>query len=107
MQDQLEANENFAKISQADDIVGLLKLIKVLSHQFAVNRSLEESLDDATLKMMLYQQGEDESVADNIKNMKNLCQVLVHYGGWFIDNTKLIEAVKKKDTDEGAQVKSD
>ena len=56
---------------------------------------------------MLCQQGEDDSVADHIKNVKNLCQVLEHYGGWFIDDTKLIEAAKKKDIDEGAKVKSD
>ena len=107
MKDQLEANEGYAKISKADDVVGLLKLIKVLSHQFAVNRSLEESLDDATLKMMAYQQGEDDSVADHIRNIKNLCNMLEHYGGWLIDDEKLIEVAKKKDRDENVAPKSD
>ena len=65
MKDQLEANKKFTKISKGEDVVGLLKLIKVLSHQFAVNRSLEELLNVETFKMMAYQQGEDDSVADH------------------------------------------
>ena len=67
MKDQLEAHQDFSKIAKADDVVGLLKLVKVLSHQFAVNRSLEESLDDAILRMMTYQQGDEDTVADHIK----------------------------------------
>ena len=107
MQDQLESNEEYTKIFKADDLVGLLKVIKVLSHQFAVNRSSEESLDNATLKMIAYQQGDDDLVADHIKNIKNLCNMLEYYGGWFVDNRKLIDAARKKDKDEGTAIKSD
>ena len=106
MKDQVEANAGYAEIKKKDDLVGLLKLVKILSHQFAVNRSLEESLDDATLQMMLYQQGDDVSVSEHIRNVKNLCQVLEHYGGWFLNDKVLIKAERKKDQEKKRTTKS-
>ena len=39
--------------------------------------------------------------------MKDVCQVLEHYGGWFVDDAKLIKAANDKDKKEGAKVKTD
>ena len=84
MKDELESNKKYEAISKNDDLVGLLKLIKVTSHQFTTNRSLEECLDEATVKIMTYQQGDHECVSDHIKNIRNMCQVLQHYRGWLL-----------------------
>ena len=96
MKDELRSNKKYEEICKNDDLTGLLNLIKVTSHQFTTNRSLEECLDEATRRIMTYQQGDHESVADHIKNIRNMCEILEHYGGWFIDDQALIEAAKKK-----------
>ena len=107
MKDQLEANKKYADIKKNDDIVGLLRLVKVLSHQYAGTRTVEESIDDAVFKLMTYHQGENDSVSDHIRNIKNLCQVLEHYGGWFMNDQDLIKAEEKKDMDAGNAKKTE
>ena len=95
-------------IAKNDDVVGLLKLINILSHQYTANQSLAESIDNAVLKLMkYYQQGEEDSVSEHIKNIKDLCQVLEHYRGWFMNDQMLIDIKKKKYKDTGVTVKSD
>ena len=78
MQDRLLAEEKFAKIKKTDDVVGLLKLIKAISHQFGASRTYEEHLDEATFKMMTYHQGEHDTVAEHIRNIRNLHKVIEH-----------------------------
>ena len=83
MKDRLEMNYEYAEKAK---MTIYPKLIKTISHQFTVNRSLEESLEVAAFGIMMYHQSDHDMVASHIKNIKNLCQAMEHTGGWFIEN---------------------
>ena len=107
MQDRLESEASFPEIKKNDDLVGLLKLIKIISHQFTINNNLEEGLDEAGFKLMAYRQGEFDTVSDHIQNIKNLYHVIEYYGGSIVNEETLIKAAKKKDKEDGVSGKSE
>ena len=57
--------------------------------------------------MMTYHQGEHDTVADHIRNIRNLLKIIEHYGESMLNEETLVKRAKKRDGDEGVYGKTD
>ena len=97
MQDRLRARDEYANVSENNDVSGLLKLIKVVVHQFEIHVCLDESLWQAKYKVLTYNHGDFDTNAIHIRNIKNLLEVVEHFGGGIFDNEILAAKAKERD----------
>ena len=78
LQNKLKANPLY------DD---LKKEIKLLSNKIEENTSAYDTLHKAKSKFYRYQQSENETLADHMRNFKDLCNSIEYHGGdTFFDN---------------------
>ena len=61
--------------------MSLLTEIKALSNQLEENISSYDALHETKTKFFQYQQGEDETLADHMRNFKALCSTIDYHGG--------------------------
>ena len=101
MQDRLRARDEYANVSENNDVSGLLKLIKVVVHQFEIHVCLDESLWQAKYKVLTYNHGDFDTNAIHIRNIKNLLEVVEHFGGGIFDNEILAAKAKERDKERG------
>ena len=87
MQNKLKANPKYDTFNNASDVVTLLKEIKLLSNKIDENTSMYDALHEAKAKFYRYQQADNESLADHMRNFKDLCNSIEYHGGdTFFDN---------------------
>ena len=80
LQNKLKANPLYDDFNNSSDVVTLLKEIKLLSNKIEENTSAYNALHEAKSKLYRYQQGENKSLADHMRNFKDLCQSVEYHG---------------------------
>ena len=104
LQNKLKANKLYDQFNSTSDVVTLLKEIKLLSNKIEENTSMYDALHEAKSKFYKYQQGDNESLADHMRNFKDLCSSIEYHGGDTFFNKDMQEReiradVKDKITD--------
>ena len=88
LQNKLKANPKYDDFNNSSDVVTLLKEVKLLSNKIEENASAYDALHKAKTKLYRYQQGDNESLADHMRNFKDLCNSVEYHGGdMFFDET--------------------
>ena len=88
LQNKLKANPKYDDFNNSSDVVMLLKEIKLLSNKIEENASSYDALHEAKTKLYRYQQGDNDSLADHMRNFKDLCNSVEYHGGdTFFDET--------------------
>ena len=101
MQHKLKALKNYQKMNTSNDLVQLLKEIKILGNKIEENTSIYEALHDAKTRLFLYKQKEDESLADHVRNFKDLVGTIEHYGGDVFYDKQLAQHETDQDKEHG------
>ena len=81
MKDRLMAKKKYEKVKATNDVKELLVLVKIISNQFQVGMKVTESLMNAKQKLLSYRQGDLDTNAVHVKNIKDLYEVVEYYGG--------------------------
>ena len=58
-----------------------MKEIRIISHELKVNVSVYNTLHEAKTRLYRYFQGEEETIGNHLKNIKELISVVKHFGG--------------------------
>ena len=99
LQNKLKSNNKYNSIDDNCDVVELLKEIKLMSNKIEENTSVYDALHEAKLKLYRYQQNDDETLADRMRNFKDLCNsVEYHRADAFFDK-ELADKEKRSDED--------
>ena len=77
-------------LRQAEDVSGLLKLIKTIVYQFETHTSIYEALDEAKKNYYLYYQGPKTSNSQHVKNLQNMVEVIEYHVGSVTDDQALV-----------------
>ena len=96
LKDRLKAEEDYTEVSNANDVAKHLSMIKLLCHWHEGKRCIGESLWEAKHKFFVYRQADFESNSTHIRNVKNLYEVIEHFGG----NLFNVEALLKEEVNE-------
>ena len=106
LQNKLKSNPKYSSFDDSSDVVTVLIEIKTLSNQIEENVSSYDALHDAKAKLFRYQQGADESLADHMRNFKDLYSSIdYNVGDMFIDMT-MIEVEMREDIKKNITKKS-
>ena len=106
LQNKLKLNPKYSSFDDSSDVVTVLIEIKTLSNQIEENVSSYDALHDAKAKLFRYQQGADESLADHMRNFKDLYSSIdYNVGDMFIDMT-MIEVEMREDIKKNITKKS-
>ena len=81
LQNKLKANPQYDQFNNTSDAVTLLKEIKLLSNKIEENTSMFNTIHEAKSKLYKYQQGDNETLADHMRNFKDLCNSIGYHGG--------------------------
>ena len=106
LQDKLKTLPNFKSFDDVSNLVQLLKEIKMLNYKINDNISPYEALHDAKVKLYTYQQKYDETLAEHIRNFKDLVAVVDYYGGYQFYDKRMTEKEMEKDKEKGASLKT-
>ena len=71
LQNKLKANLQYGQFNNTINVVTLLKEIKLLSNKIEENTSVYDALHEAKSKFYKYQQGDNETLADHMRNFKD------------------------------------
>ena len=81
LQNKLKSNTKYSLFDDNNDVASLLTEIKTLSYQLEENISSWDALHEAKVRLYQYQQSNDESLADHMRNFKSLCSTVEYHGG--------------------------
>jgi hypothetical protein len=104
---KLESDTEFAKIEQTNNVVGLLDMLKVMSHSTAGVQNPYWAMQDQLRKITAINQGKYESVSKFYERFKGQADVIKEHLGKFYP-TKLAASTdnnKKKETADESQEK--
>ena len=97
LQNKLKSNPKYTSFDDNSDVVSLLTEIKTLSNQLEENVSSYDALHEAKTKLFQYQQSEDESLADHMRNFKALCSTVDYHGGDVFFDKEMVEKEIRED----------
>ena len=106
LQDKLKALPNFKSIDDSNNLVQLLKEVKMLNYKINDNISPYEALHDAKVKLYTYQQRDDETLAEHVRNFKDLVAVVDYYGGDPFYDKRMTEKEMNKDKEKGVLLRT-
>ena len=75
LQNKLKANQQYEKSNNTSDVVTLL------SNKIEENTSVYDALHEAKSKFYKYQQSDNKTLADHMRNFKDLCNSIEYHGG--------------------------
>ena len=85
----------------ANDVVQLLKEIKILSNKVEEHTSIYEALYDTKARLFSYKQKVDKSLADHVRNFKDIVGTIEHYGGNVFYNKEMVQYEMDRDKELG------
>ena len=97
LQNKLKANKNYIKFNDTSDVATLLTEIKTLSNKIEENTSIYDSLHEAKVKFYRYQQADDETLAEHMRNFKDLYHSIEYHGGDVFFDKDMIEFEMQED----------
>ena len=97
MRNRLRSQKDFEKVEDDTDVTELLKLIKIVSHEFEAHISPYDAISEAKRKMYTFKQAEGESNEAFLQQFKTLVDVLNHYGDEPMVDKSLITIEKQQD----------
>ena len=98
LQNKLKSSKHYSNFDNNSDVAALLKEIKTLSNKIEENTSIYDSLHEAKVKFYRYQQADDDTLADHMRNFKDLCQTIEYHGGDIFFDKDMIEYEVEDDT---------
>ena len=81
LQNKLKLSSNYTEFDNNSDVAALLREIKNLCSKIEENTSVYDALHESKLKFYKYQQGDDETLADHMRNFKDLMNSVEYHGG--------------------------
>ena len=97
LHNKLKTNPKYSTFDDNSDVASLLTEIKTLSNQLEENISSCDALHEAKVKLYQYQQGDDETLADHMRNFKALCSTLDYHGGDTFFDKEMVEIEIRED----------
>ena len=98
LQNKLKSSSQYTTFDTNSDVAALLKEFKTLSNKLEENTSTYDALHEAKVKFYLYQQSEDESLADHMRNFKDLISSIEYHEGDIFFDKDMMESEVKEDT---------
>jgi len=81
VRDRIEASNTWASISSTNDVIGLLKLLRISLFSGATSRHVIHSIQEAQERFHAFRQSKHMSDADYLARFKNLHDAMVSLGG--------------------------
>ena len=100
LQNKLKSRPTFVKMVDNCDVTTLFKEIKILSNKMEDNISTYDALHEAKATLFCYQQSDDETLADHMRNFKDLCNSIEYHGGDVFFDREMVKAVIRSDPTE-------
>ena len=108
LQNKLKSRPNFTTIDDTSNVADLLIEIKTLSSKIEDNTSAYDALHEAKVKLFRYQQADDESLADHMRNFKDLCNAVEYHGGdVFFDRDMVKAEIRSEPTEDISSTTND
>ena len=89
MQEKIRSRPKFHVTEEKEDVIGLLKEIKGISHQFESHENIYDSLYEAKKGLYNFRQQPQDSNSTHLRSFQNLVDVIEHYGGNIADDSAL------------------
>ena len=102
LQNKLKARNNFDQMDDSCNVATLLSEIKTLSSKIEESTSAYDALHEAKAKFFKYQQSEDETLADHMRNFKDLCNAVEYHGGDIFFDKEMVKAEVRGDSTDKA-----
>ena len=103
LQNKLTGLKSYEKMDLSNDVVKLLKEIKILGNKVEDKASEYEALFDAKRQLFRYQQKEDESLADHLRNFNDIVHMIEHYGGDIFYDKDMARMEADRDKEKGVK----
>ena len=104
MQSRCMSRDEYEEIEKNSNVVELLKMIKVCSHEMESRSYTWDALSQAKRSFYAYHQGENESNSTHVKNIKTLVSVIEHYEERAFEDPILIKSVKEEAEEAGEKI---
>ena len=105
LQNKLKSNSKYSVFDENSDVASLLTEIKSLSNQLEENVSSWDALHEAKLKLYQYQQSDEESLADHMRNFKSLCSTVEYHGGDTFFDREMVDVEIREDLKQNLKAK--
>ena len=100
LQNKIKSRPTFVKMDDNCDVATLLKDIKIISNKMEDNISTYNALHEVKAKLFCYQQLGNETLADHMRNFKNLCNSIEYNGGDVFFYREIVKAEIRSDPTE-------
>ena len=96
LQNKLNSSTKYTEFDKNSDVATLLREKKILSNKLEENTSIYDALHESKIKFYRYQQADDETFADRMRNFKDLASSVEYHGGdIFFDKDMMKHKVKE------------
>ena len=92
IQNKLKASQKYTDLDNNNHVAALLIEIKLLSNKMEENMSTYDALHEAKLKFFRYQQAKDKTLADHMRNFKDLMNSIDYHGRDIFFNKEMVES---------------
>ena len=97
LQNKLKSSSKYLDFDNNCDVATLLNEIKILSSKLEENTSVYDALHEAKAKLDQYQQSENDSLVDHMRNFKDLVNSVEYHGGDIFFDKDMMQKEMKED----------
>ena len=97
LQNKLKSSNKYNEFDNNCDVASLLTEIKKLSSKLEENTSAYDALRESKVKFYRYQQSEEETLADHMRNFKDLVSSVKYHGGDIFFDRDMMENEFRED----------
>ena len=97
LQNELKSNSKYSIFNNTSDVSTLLTKIKNLSNKIEENTFIYNALHEAKAKFYRFQQSEGETLADHMRNFKDLGNSVDYHGGDIFFDKEMTEQEMRQD----------